>query len=151
MNWGTKITLLYCAFVILIVSMVFLAMRQNMDLISKDYYEQELRFQDKINKASNAVAMGEPLTVEVADGHILLKFPKQFQDQKITGTINFQRLSDASLDQAIQININRDGAQSIATDNFKGGNYRLAVNWEVAGVGYYFEKELNLLAAGRGR
>ncbi|MCK5210529.1 MAG: FixH family protein, partial [Cyclobacteriaceae bacterium] len=38
MNWGWKIVVLYSAFVIMTLSMVFFFMRQKVDLVADDYY-----------------------------------------------------------------------------------------------------------------
>ena len=49
-SWGTKIATLYIGFVGLIILMVSMSMRQRVDLVSEDYYNRELAYQDKINE-----------------------------------------------------------------------------------------------------
>jgi len=49
MSWGKKITILYIGFVLLIVSMVTISASHKIELVSKDYYAQELDYQQKIN------------------------------------------------------------------------------------------------------
>jgi len=41
MNWGLKITLLYVGFVAMILTLVFKASGEKVDLVTKDYYAQE--------------------------------------------------------------------------------------------------------------
>jgi hypothetical protein len=144
MSWGTKITLLYSAFVILIVAMVVLAMQQRMDLVSKDYYEQELKFQDRINSAANLSALQEPLIVDIKGDALVLQFPQHFRAQEITGTISLLRLSDEAQDHVIPISADAEGRQSIAISSFKRGVYKLTVNWTSGGKGYYFEDMIKL-------
>jgi hypothetical protein len=54
MSWGIKITLLYLAFVALILTLVFTCFGHKTELEYKDYYARELRFQDQIDAATNA-------------------------------------------------------------------------------------------------
>lgn len=138
-SWGFKITLLYVGFVILIVSMVAMAMRQKVDLVSSDYYEQELNYQDKINKADHANALKETLSWEVKTGKLILKFPAQFKGKKINGSIYFFRPSDASMDNTVSIPTDTSCIQNIATDHLKKGVYKMQINWNVNKEEYYNE------------
>ena len=112
MSWGIKITILYIGFVVLIVTMVAMTMSQKVDLVSKDYYAQELKFQDKIDQSNRANALIEPLNWMVSNGKIEINFPKEFKNQKITGTINLFRPSDASLDKKIAVSSLQNGNKS---------------------------------------
>lgn len=138
-SWGYKITILYVGFVALIVCMVTMAMRQKVDLVSKDYYEQELKFQDKLNKTNRANALKEPLTWEIKQGVLQLKFPQQFNGQKINGSICFFRPSDASLDKTITIQADTAAVQIISTHQLKKGVYKMQISWEVNKEEYYNE------------
>lgn len=138
-NWGIKITLLYAGFVALVICMVTMAMRQKVDLVASDYYEQELKFQDKINKTNNSNELKEPLTWEVKEGELLVKFPSQFENQKISCSIYFFRPSDAALDETITISNYTDLVQHISTRQLKKGLYKMQINWEANKVEYYNE------------
>lgn len=138
MNWGIKITVLYVGFVILILSLVSMAMHQNVDLVSKDYYEQELKFQDKIDKGNRTNALKEPLTWEIKHGSLLLKFPEQFKGKKISGSIYFFRPSDETMDKTIPLSA--DTLQlNIPTNQLKKGLYKMQINWEANKEEYYNE------------
>lgn len=138
-SWGIKITVLYLGFVALVIALVSMAMRQNVDLVSKDYYEQELKFQDKINKSNRSQALKEPLTWEVKQGALLLKFPEQFQGQKISGSIYFFRPSDAAMDKIISLPGDTNLSVNIATDKLNRGLYKIQISWEVNNEEYYNE------------
>lgn len=137
-SWGIKITVLYIGFVILTLSLVTMAMRQNVDLVSKDYYEQELKFQDKINKSNRAAALKEPLSWEVKQGSLLLKFPEQFKGRKISGSVYFFRPSDAAMDKTIPLAADTL-LLSIPIAQLKRGLYKMQINWEVNKEEYYNE------------
>ena len=54
MSWGYKILGVYLVFVTGIVFLVIKSSNQKVDLVTKDYYEQELMYQDKINETARA-------------------------------------------------------------------------------------------------
>ncbi len=138
-SWGYKITILYAGFVALIICMVTLAMRQKVDLVSKDYYEQELQFQEKINKTNRANALEESLTWEIQSGELKLNFPCQFNKQIISGSVYFFRPSDDSMDKTITIPADTLLVKKINTLQLKKGAYKMQVSWEVNKVEYYNE------------
>ena len=139
MSWGIKITILYIGFVVLIVTMVAMTMSQKVDLVSKDYYAQELKFQDKIDQSNRANALIEPLNWMVSNGKIEINFPKEFKNQKITGTINLFRPSDASLDKKIAVLSMQNGKQIISTSTLKAGVYKIQIEWNVGDESFYNE------------
>lgn len=139
LSWGFKIGILYASFVLLILTMVSLTMRENVDLVTKDYYAQELAYQDKINTVSRTMALGEALTWEVKQGVLTLKFPSQFANEQIQGNIYFFRPSDASLDVTVDLPSNRDSITSVATTSLKKGVYKMQINWAVGKEKYYNE------------
>ncbi len=138
-SWGIKIAGLYVGFVILILSLVSMAMRQNVDLVSKDYYEQELNYQDKIDKTNRSRSLKEPLSWEVKQGVLALKFPEQFKGQKINGSIYFFRPSDAAMDKIIAMPTDTSSVRNISTNKLKKGLYKMQVSWEVDKEEYYNE------------
>ena len=53
MDFGGKIIILYLSFVGLILTLVFMSYGQKVELVSADYYAQEINFQQKINATNN--------------------------------------------------------------------------------------------------
>jgi hypothetical protein len=139
MSWSYRITILYVGFVVLIISMVVLAMRQNVDLVAKDYYDQELKYQNKIDVINRTRELSESLSWEVKQGELSLKFPSQFKGEQIKGSIYFFRPSNAVLDQAIAITTDTSGIQSISTRELMKGVYKMQVSWSVNDTTYYNE------------
>jgi nitrogen fixation protein FixH len=139
-SWGIKIAMLYCGFVALIIIMVSMAMNQKIDLVSKDYYEQELNYQKKIDKTNRSHALHEQLSWQVMAHAVVFKFPEQFKGQAIKGSIYFFRPSDetmdttfhfASVDSLMLLNIN--------TAQLKDGLYKMQVDWQANQEEYYNE------------
>jgi hypothetical protein len=139
MNWGLRITFLYVGFVVMILALVGLTMRQKVDLVSKDYYEQELRYQDKIDKINRTRELAEQLTWGVKSDAITLLFPSTLVDKHISGTIFFFNPSDASKDKNVVIQINSKGEQTIPTEILHKGHYKMQINWASGKEEFYNE------------
>lgn len=139
MSWGIKITILYTGFAVLIATMVGLTMREQIDLVSPDYYEQELHYQDRINIVDRTRSLKEPLTWEVGDRTLDLHFPAAFGQEPISGSIYFFRPSDSRLDQTITIPATVSGEQEIPLRKLKKGMYKMQISWKAGSTDYYNE------------
>lgn len=135
-NWGTKIAIFYISFVLFILAMVYMAFGEKYDLVTEDYYQQELEFQDKIDKSANAFALDEKLKIVIKSGSVILKFPSSLKET--SGTINFFRPSDSKADFTEDINLN-DGNQSISIEKFTKGKYIVKTEWKNEGTEFFQE------------
>ena len=145
LNWGHKILFLYLGFVVLVLVMVIMAYRHDVPLVSDDYYEKELKYQDDIDELKNAALLTDPLSVQYrADEHVLLiNYPKDHTG-RISGSIQFMRPSDPKLDIDFQVNAGEDHSQNISTASLKKGLWKLKIYWENAGRKYLEEQDLIL-------
>ncbi|MBL7892202.1 MAG: FixH family protein [Bacteroidia bacterium] len=142
MNWGHKIALLYTGFVAMILTLVFLASNQKVDLVSADYYDQEIKFQGKIDAIKNVNTLSGPIVCEAKDKSLHINFPKELLEKNATGTIRLYRPSDASLDLQEKLNVDIKNDQVISSAKFKRGLYKIQINWKMENKDYYFEESV---------
>ncbi|HLP53602.1 MAG TPA: FixH family protein [Fluviicola sp.] len=143
MSWGFKILFLYLGFIALIVTMVGLTMRENVDLVSEDYYQKELEYQEKINTIERTNALGEPLNWSVAGDSLTLDFPGCVKGN-CSGSIFFFRPSDSRLDQTITIPAESDTLRQIPLTKLKKGLYHMQISWKAGGNKYYNESIIQI-------
>lgn len=142
MNWGIKILILYLGFVALIITLVGMSMNQKVDLVSADYYEKELKFQERIDSENNFRLLNKTISCKVQDKMVVLEFPKEFMEKDIVGTILIYRPSDSSLDIQAAIDIDPSGLQKISLNKFKRGLYQVQMEWAMEGKRYFNEQNL---------
>jgi hypothetical protein len=111
MNFGVKITILYLSFVALILTLVFLSFGQKVELVSKDYYAQELKYQDKIDAINNTNALASSIDHKIEASTIVLNINPELNSSGLSGSINFFRPSDSSKDVKIKMNFVNDQQQ----------------------------------------
>lgn len=143
MNWGTRIVIMYLGFVALIVTMVVVSMRQQVDLVTPDYYAKELKYQSNIDKANNHNQLNSSLKCSVLDGNIVINFPEEHKSESITGEVLVYKPSDAKSDKIISIEA-VNGQMSIPSSVFSKGMYKVKIDWTVNEKSFYFEQVINL-------
>ncbi len=139
MSWGHKITILYLSFVALIVTLVVLCFGQKVELESKDYYAQELKFQNKIDAIDNEKKLNKTITHNIYPTEIVLTADSSLTTNNFEGTINFFRPSDSSKDVKLKMKfINHQ--QVITTSQLIHGVYKMQLSWINNGINYFKEE-----------
>ncbi len=140
-SWGTKLLISLIVFAGIMATMVTIAMRENIDLVDKNYYQQELEYQERIDGMNNTNAdKALKIDLNAIESHITLNF-----DSKIDGGIvHLFRPSNASEDIKIPILTDQDGIQVIPSSDLISGLWRIKVEWSKDNNDYYLEQVLNI-------
>ena len=144
MNWGTKITIVYCCFVVMILTLVVMASRHKVELVAENYYEQELKFQEKIDKTERSNSLKEPLTVDYVNGNLQVGFPMSMKNVEINGTISIYSPVKKSNDRSFDITGIINQQQIIRLDKLSPGSYTVQIDWNAEGISYYNEKIIKI-------
>jgi hypothetical protein len=143
MNWGNRLIVVFVVFGLLIGAAVYKAINTQTDLVSKDYYKEELRYQDKLDGIVNANKLSDVLVTAVAQ-KVCVRFPKEIGSNKVSGQIHFYCVSDAKKDRNFTIDANTEGQQCIATSSLFKVSYQVKIQWKVANTSYYSEQVIHL-------
>lgn len=141
-HWGVAIAIFYGVFALILMTKVIFSISQDYDLVAEDYYEQELRYQDQIEKMTNAKALIKPLEIIRSKGKVKIQFPDNLNAIEIKGDIVFYRSSDAQRDKKIAIAADEDFRQAIDVSGYQKGMWKLKIDWQANGIKYYNEADL---------
>ncbi|MCG6959238.1 MAG: FixH family protein [Ignavibacteriaceae bacterium] len=141
-NWGTGIFISYSVFMLLTIITAVYFMNQDVSLVTDDYYQQELKYQDQIDKIERTNALSEKPAIDFDGLGVNISFPKLLIEKNVVGKIHFYRPSDPGLDFALPISLNSEGIQLISTKQLAAGYWRLKLNWMMNGKEYYNEKAI---------
>lgn len=99
-NWGTGIFIAIVLFMSFILYFFIRSFSPTLkhDLVSEDYYKDELHYQEEIDKLNNASKLAQNITISNSKNGLIIHFPKDLDPKNISGTIFFQRLSNKELD-----------------------------------------------------
>ena len=138
LNWGAGIAILYMGFVVMILLLVGMSASQKIDLVTDQYYEEELRFQDKINKTNHAKALTDPLVWEVTEQGIRINYPESFSENNLAGTVKLYCPSDNTKDKTFPVK-SISHTQLIAASDLDSGRYYLQIDWQNGKETYWNE------------
>jgi len=141
MNWGHKITLVFIAFVGLMVFMVYQSFQVNIDLVAEDYYQQELEYQQKIDKIKNTQQLSQNISLAQDNHQLIVQFPDLFE-KELDGNISLFRPSDARFDVNTKITLDQNHRQSISTAEMAKGYYKVKMDWKDGDKAYYHEESI---------
>ncbi|MDP3352618.1 MAG: FixH family protein [Flavobacteriaceae bacterium] len=144
-NWGWGIVIALATFMIFIGSLVFqLVFNKKYDhqLVSENYYKDELLFQVEVNKLENAKKLVENIIIQNKDGKLLVIFPKDLNFSEISGSISFQYVMDEQFDfeQKIELTSNIFEVDPL---KFKKGTWNLKVDWKYQKAAYLFKEKIH--------
>ena len=141
LSWGYKIAFVYIGFVAFIGILVYKASNQKFDLVTKDYYEEELKYQQVIDQAANTTKLSTPVVVERKEGEVKISFPVEMKNKKKLVDFYLYRAADAKKD--FRKSFHLDANETIQPlPAGMSGMYELKLLWEAEGVKYYFEQKL---------
>ncbi|QRR00906.1 FixH family protein [Dyadobacter sandarakinus] len=142
-NWGTGIAGMYLSFVVMIVVLVSMSAAEKIDLATDKYYEEELHFQDRIDKGERARLLPQPLSWQVTREKLTIAFPDQFAGSVIQGKISLYCPSDKHNDRSFAIQAEKS-RQVVALDQVPAGRYKLQIDWQAGGTSYWNEGVITL-------
>jgi len=99
MNWGNKLLVTFVVFGAGMIFLVYRAVKTNYELVEKDYYKNELGYQQVIDGVNRVNALSTSVKIQsVAEG-ILLQLPEEMKNKNITGSILFYCAYDEQKDK----------------------------------------------------
>jgi hypothetical protein len=133
MKW---IVLSFILFTVFIGTLVAICVREDVSLVSVNYYQEELVHQDKIDRQRNMQELKSNPVIGLSNQQVKISYP--ILNQMSTGELRLTRPSDSKLDQRFQLNNNEQ--QSFDLTVSEKGLYRVSLQWTMNGKEYYFEK-----------
>lgn len=138
-NWGHKLTIGFLAFAGMMIYMVVQCMHTKYDLVSTDYYKDELKYQQVIDGTSRANQLSSRTTVTQTSNAIVIQLPTEMQQKTVTGSLLFYSVDNAQKDKTIALQVNDQAVQTIDSHTFLSGRYTVKIRWESNGTQYYSE------------
>lgn len=139
MNWGHKITLVFIAFAALIGTMVYKCMNKNFELVSADYYDDELHYQDKIDGFNNAEKLS-PLIITQTASQLQITLPNNKQWKQPSGQLWFYCANNATSDRKMPLQLNGSNVMTLSKTKLVRTGYTLKITWQDSGTKYYNEQ-----------
>jgi hypothetical protein len=127
-----------------LATVIVIAATHHETMVSENYYEQELTFQDQINATARATECGAAISTDAASGDVIIRLPAAQLAQKFSGTIALYRPSEPKLDREYQLEPKADGTQMLNVSQIASGLWLVRVKWNVGGQDYFLEQKITI-------
>ncbi len=140
MNWGKGIIIGMALFMGFIITLVTIMMRQDIDLVREDYYQQELEYNKQYEAESNYLSAQQTIEIEPKADTLFLHFPADFQ----TGKANIQLQRPNNKNQDIELTIDTREQVKIPLKHMEKGQFNCTVSGMYRGKKYQMSQQLTL-------
>ncbi|MDX1315379.1 MAG: FixH family protein [Eudoraea sp.] len=144
-SWGTGIVLAFVAFIIFILYFVFLASTRNQanhDLVTREYYKEELAYQQEIDAQQNALAYAKATTFTKTAEGLMITFPEDFNFNNTDGTVSLYRPSNKHLDFDLPVSLSNTHLL-IPDKQLVDGRWDIRISWSHNGQNYLIKESIN--------
>jgi hypothetical protein len=140
--WPWAIIATFVVFLSGTASLVVLACSQKVDLVSADYYDQEIRFQNHLDRLNNARDLQRAASIrfDAATHRLLIALPPEQSGKATNGQIQLYRPSTIGLDRRLPLAVNASGEQALDASNLRPGFWKVRLAWTCAGQDYFAEQ-----------
>ncbi len=130
-TWGHGVVIALLSFMAFILSMLFLFPngQKNSEMVTDNYYEEELKYQDVIDAKKRADDLQEKPVYSQDKNGIKINFPKDYDNSNTTVKFVLNRTDDQNLDIKKAVQLDAGKSFLIPAQVLKIGNYTLRLSW----------------------
>ena len=147
--WPISIIGFFTVAIIGCVGFVAFCSRHPADLISANYYEDEVKYQGQIDRLQHTQARASAASVRY-DNHtrsITVSVPLEAASASPSGQIQLYRPSELDQDRTIKLALTANGSQTIDAANLLPGLWKVRVSWTVADRQFFMDQKVVIPSA----
>jgi hypothetical protein len=141
-SWGTGIVIAFVIFMGGTISTAVYMMNQDVNLVADDYYDQEIKYQQQIDRMERTSRLEKEQIISFNGSTVKINIPKVLVSKRLTGEIYFYRPSDSNSDIKIPLITDTSGVQVIPIESLKKGYWKIKVSWLSKGKDYFSEDRI---------
>ncbi len=144
--WPIAIVAYFVLFISFIIGYIIWSTGQRQDLVRSDYYEQEIKFQQRLDSMNRTQPLRAQVAVtfDPATRAVRIALPVENGKPSI-GEIDLYRPSDSRLDKKFQLALDAQGIQHLDAAKLRPGRWKVRVQWTVDGRDYFFDQALVII------
>ncbi len=142
LHWGWSILTVYLVFMSIFLFYFWRSFQEQEtnEMVTNDYYNKELVYEQVIDKKANADTMRLPVKIIQTPKGLKIIFPSYVKNAN--GQITLYKPDNSKLDRHIDLQPDENGIQIIATETLVPGRWNVSVDWKIAKVPYLIEKKI---------
>lgn len=140
-NWGTRIAIFYLVFVAGMIYLVVRSSQQSIELVTDDYYAQEIKYQERIDQINRTSSLSEQPFINYDQDIISIDLPAEFKGKEVKGTLLLYCPSNSVNDKSMSFQT-KDGLIRMSVPEKNNGQHEIQISWEANGTTYYADKKI---------
>ncbi len=144
-SWGTGIVLAFVAFIIFILYFVVLASTKNQanhDLVTREYYKEELAYQQEIDAQQNALKYARNTIFTKTEEGLMITLPEEFNFDNTQGIVSLYRPSNKQLDFDLPVSLSNTHLL-IPDKRLVDGRWDIRISWKDKDQNYLIKESIN--------
>jgi hypothetical protein len=140
-NWGTGILIFIILFLIITIAGVIFSVRQNNDLVEKDYYDKGADYSHQIEINKRSAIYQDSILLTDTENYIVVRACSELSKSTASITVYFFRPSDKEKDYTIEFKPVNDSLL-VEKSKLAHGRYLAKLSWEKDSKLYMIEKDI---------
>jgi hypothetical protein len=142
--WPISIISFFSVAILGCITFVTFCSRHPADLISPNYYEDEVKYQGHIDRLQQTRERASLASVSYDTGTrtIMVSIPSEIAAGNPTGQIQLYRPSALNQDQLVKLELDARGRQTLNAAKLLPGLWKIRVSWTVAEHQYFIDQRL---------
>lgn len=125
-----------------IATVIGIAVTHREYLVSDNYYDQEIGYQNQLDSAARARQCGASITFDAVNSRVAIGIPGVQLAQNCTGKVQFYRPSAPQLDREFPLAAPAHGSQIIDASHLAAGLWQVKASWRAGGQDYYLNQRI---------
>lgn len=142
MNWGKWIVVSFVLFAAFIATLVTVCLKEDVSLVSNNYYAEEIAYQDQIERMNNTSRLSEKPDISINDQYLIVEYKDLNRIDK--GTLHLFCPANARLDQNFNLSATNEEQIFFPVGEIPPGMYRVRMRWTMNDDEYYTEEVIQL-------
>lgn len=138
MHYGKSIVVAFILFAMFIGTLVTVCIREDVNLVSPDYYEEELAHGQKMTALANAYSLERK--PEISFGAEGVRISYENFSRMESGELKILRPGDKKLDHLFEIQPTTKNEMAFDVRDYAPGLYRIQMKWKMDGKEYMIEE-----------
>jgi len=142
LHWGNALILFFTLYIGFLGFTLYQSTQVDHSLVAKDYYAEDLAYQEKYDKLENYARSSSRLQLEYDGSSRQLSIFAPVGLSACEGILTFYRPSEAGGDIQREIRLSGGEHLNISASGLVGGRWIAQLDYYSAGKGYYTEKDI---------
>jgi hypothetical protein len=142
-NWGTGILIFLILFLAACAVFITFALRQDVNLVHKDYYEKGVDYTDQMNINSRSAKFIENIQINDQNEYLVVDFEESLVLGIDSGKVLLYRPSSSKMDVSYPMTFSGNSL-NLPKSDLVSGRYILKLSWYSEGLKYEIDKPVDI-------